>query len=118
MKRNLLVALGVGALMFAGSQAAMAGVSVGLGFGVPAPVYVSPAPTYVAPVPVYAPPPEPPEVAYQAVPVVAPVYVAPAAAYVAPVPVVVPAVYIGWHGDRYWDGNRWWGRRDWYAHRH
>lgn len=114
MTTKLLVALGVGALMFAGSQAALAGVSVGLSFGVPAPVYVAPAPAYVAPVPVYAPPPEPPVVAYPAVPV----YVAPAPAYGVAIPVVAPAVYIGWHGDRYWDGNRWWGRRDWYAHRH
>lgn len=112
MRMKLLVALGVGALTFAGSQIATAGVSVGLSFGVPAPVYIAPAPAYVAPVPVYAPPPELPVVAYQAVPVVAP-----APVYVAPVPVVTPVAYIGWHGDQYWDGYRWWGRRDWDAHR-
>ena len=93
MKKKLLAALGLGAVVFATSQAAMAGVSVGLNLG---------APVYVAPGPVYAPPPPPPayypdEPAYQPV-------------------VAAPAVVIGWHGDRYWDGDRWYGRREWYAH--
>ncbi|KNH04584.1 putative signal peptide protein [Candidatus Burkholderia brachyanthoides] len=68
-------------------------------FGIPAPVYV--APVYVAPV--YVPPPPP--VVYQQ-----PVYVASAPVIVA----AVPAVVIGWHGDRYWDGYCYWNRRDWY----
>jgi hypothetical protein len=61
MKTKLLAALGLGALVFAASQAAMAGVSIGLNLGVPAPVYVSPAP-------VYAPPPPPAVVAYRRCP--------------------------------------------------
>lgn len=69
----------------------MAGVSLGVNIGIPAPVYV-------APQPVYAPPPPP--VVYQP----APVYAAP------------PAIVIGWHGDRYWDGRRYWNRNDWYRH--
>jgi hypothetical protein len=93
MKTKLFAALGTGALILAASQSAMAGVSVGLNIGVPAPVYIAPAPVYVAP------PPPVPVVAYQ------------------PAPVMVPAVYIGWHGDRYWDGRHWWGRREWYGHR-
>ncbi|HTJ93269.1 MAG TPA: hypothetical protein VL424_09190 [Pararobbsia sp.] len=102
MKTKLLAALGAGALLLAGSQAAMAGVALGLNFGVPgyvapAPAYVAPAPVYVAPAPVYAPPA--PVVAYQAAPVVA------------------PSVYIGWHSGRYWDGHRWWSRGEWYGHR-
>lgn len=90
MKKKLLAALGLGAVVFATSQAAMAGVSVGLNLGVPAPVYVAPAP-------VYAPPPPP--------------------AYYAPAyqPVVAPAIVIGWHGNRYWDGHRWYGRNEWYG---
>jgi hypothetical protein len=96
MKTRLLASLGLGALVFVASQAATAGVSIGLNLGVPGPVYVAPAPIY-APAPVYAPP-SPPVVAYQAVPVVAPGFV------------------IGWHGERYWDGRRWWGRREWYGH--
>ncbi|KMZ13076.1 putative signal peptide protein [Candidatus Burkholderia humilis] len=53
-----------GALMIGGvmaSGAAMAGVSVGVNIGVPAPVYVAPAPVYAPPPPpvVYAPPPPP-----------------------------------------------------------
>jgi hypothetical protein len=93
MRTKLLAVLGMGAVAFAVSQAAMAGVSVGLNLGVPAPVYVAPAPVYAPPPPVYYAPPPPP-VAY------------------APVPVVVPSIYIGWHGGRYWDGHRWWGRRE------
>ena len=98
MKSKLLVSLGLGALILGASQMANAGVSVGLNFPVPAPVYVAPAPVYVAPAPVYAPPAV---VAYQ-----------PAA-----VPVVAPSFVIGWHGGNYWDGRRWWSRHDWYAHR-
>jgi hypothetical protein len=94
LKTKLLAALGAGALLFAGSQAAMAGVSLGLNVGVPA--YFAPAPVYVAPAPVYAPPA--PVMAYQAAPVVA------------------PSVYIGWHGGNYWDGHRWWSRGEWYGH--
>ena len=97
MKTKLLAALGLGAAIFATSQVAMAGVSVGLSLGVPAPVYVAPA--YAAPAPVYAAPPAPPVVAYQ------------------PVAVAAPGIYIGWHGDRYWDGRRWYGRHEWYGHR-
>ncbi|HTH60901.1 MAG TPA: hypothetical protein VL689_12195 [Paraburkholderia sp.] len=85
MKTKLLAALGLGAIVFATSQAAMAGVSVGLNLGVPAPVYVAPAPVYA---PAYYPP-----VAYR--------------------PVVAPAIFVGWHGDRYWDGHRWYGRHEW-----
>lgn len=90
MKAKLFAALGAGALVLAASQSALAGVSVGLNIGVPAPVYVAPAPVYA--------PPAPPVMAYQ------------------PVAVVAPAIYLGWHGDRYWDGHRWWGRREWYGH--
>jgi hypothetical protein len=84
-----------GALLIGGamlSGAAMAGVSVGINLGVPAPVYVAPAPVYAPPPPpvVYAPPPPP-------------VYGG-------------PAIVIGWHGDRYWDGRRYWGRDEWYRH--
>jgi hypothetical protein len=89
MKTKLLAALGLGAIVLATSQAAMAGVSVGLNLGIPAPVYVVPAPVYAPPPVAYYPP------AYQ--------------------PVVAPAVFIGWHGDRYWDGHRWWGRHEWYG---
>jgi hypothetical protein len=81
------LATGIAALLVSG--AAMAGVSVGINLGVPAPVYVAPAP-------VYAPPPPP--VVYQPAPVYAP----------------APAIVIGWHGDRYWDGRRYWARNDWY----
>jgi hypothetical protein len=102
MKSKLLVSLGLGALILGASQMANAGVSVGLNFAVPAPVYVAPAPVYVAPQPVYAPPPPPPAVvAYQPV----------------GMPVIAPSVVIGWHGGNYWDGRRWWSRHDWYAHR-
>ncbi|WP_296649797.1 hypothetical protein [Paraburkholderia sp.] len=90
MKTKLLAAVGAGALILVASQSAMAGVSVGLNFGIPAPVYVAPAP-------VYAPPPA--VVAYQ------------------PVGVVAPALYVGWHGDRYWDGRRWAGHRGRYERR-
>lgn len=95
MKSKLFVSLGLGALILGASQFANAGVSVGLNFAVPAPVYVAPAPVYVAP-------PPPPVVAYQ--PVVA-------------VPVVATGFVIGWHGGRYWDGRRWWSRNEWYGHR-
>ncbi|SAK62647.1 signal peptide protein [Caballeronia hypogeia] len=73
------------------SGAAMAGVSVGVNIGVPAPVYVAPEPVYAPPPPpvVYAPPP--------------PVY-------------AQPVVVIGWHGDRYWDGRRYWDRDDYYRY--
>lgn len=87
MKFARVLAMLVGGLAIGASSAAMAGVSVGVNIGIPAPVYVAPAP-------VYAPPPPP--VVYQP----APVYAA-------------PAVYIGWHGDRYWDGRRYWNRNDW-----
>ncbi|MFC5429418.1 hypothetical protein ACFPTO_11495 [Paraburkholderia denitrificans] len=97
MKTKLLAALGAGALILAASQSAMAGVSVGLNFGIPAPVYVAPAPVYVAPAPVYAPPPA--VIGYQ------------------PAGVVAPALYVGWHGDHYWDGRRWAGRRGRYERR-
>jgi hypothetical protein len=94
MKSKLFVSLGLGALILGASQFANAGVSVGLNFAVPAPVYVAPAPVYVAPAPVYAaPPPPPPVVAYQPV---------------AAVPVVATSFVIGWHGGQYWDGRRWW----------
>ncbi|RQH04713.1 PXPV repeat protein [Paraburkholderia dinghuensis] len=92
MKTKLFAALGTGALILTASQTAMAHVSVGLSIGVPAPVYVAPAPVYFAPPPVRV-------VAYQ------------------PAPVMMPAVYVGWHGDRYWDGRRWWGHREWYGQR-
>jgi hypothetical protein len=98
MKVKVFAVLGASALMLICSRVAMAGVSVGFNVGVPAPVYVAPAPVVVAPAPVYTLPP--PTIAYQ------------------PVPVVAPAIFIGWHGDRYWDGRRWWGRREWYGHRH
>ena len=92
MKFARVIAMLVGGLAIgAVSSAAMAGVSVGVNIGIPAPVYV-------APQPVYAPPPPP--VVYQP----APVYAVP------------PAIVIGWHGDRYWDGRRYWGRDDWYRH--
>ncbi|CAB3765612.1 hypothetical protein [Paraburkholderia solisilvae] len=88
MKTTRLVPFLVGALAIGASSAAMAGgVHIGVNLGVPAPVYVAPAP-------VYAPPPPP--VVYQPVPVVA-----------------GPAIFIGWHGDRYWDGHRYWGRDEW-----
>jgi hypothetical protein len=99
MKSKLFVCLGFGALVLGASQVANAGVSVGLNFAVPAPVYVAPAPVYVAP------PPPSSVVAYQ--PVYQPVGV----------PVVATSVVIGWHGGNYWDGRRWWSRHDWYAHR-
>jgi hypothetical protein len=92
MKFPRVVAMLLGGVAIGASTAAMAGVSVGVNIGIPAPVYV-------APQPVYAPPPPPP-VVYQP----APVYAAP------------PAIVIGWHGDRYWDGRRYWGRDDWYRH--
>lgn len=91
MKFARVVAMLLGGLAIGASSVAMAGVSVGVNIGIPAPVYVAPAP-------VYAPPPPPP-VVYQP----APVYAA-------------PAIVIGWHGDRYWDGRRYWGRDDWYRH--
>jgi hypothetical protein len=91
MKSARLVPLLIGVLALGASGAAMAGVSVGVNIGIPAPVYVAPAP-------VYAPPPPP--VVYQP----APVYYG------------GPAIVIGWHGDRYWDGRRYWGRDDWYRH--
>ncbi|MEX3628842.1 MAG: hypothetical protein VB138_04485 [Burkholderia sp.] len=34
----------------------------------------------------------------------------------APVYAPVPAIVIGWHGDRYWDGRRYWGRDEWNRH--
>ncbi|WP_395067549.1 hypothetical protein [Paraburkholderia silvatlantica] len=92
MKFPRVVAMLLGGVAIGASSAAMAGVSVGVNIGIPAPVYV-------APQPVYAPPPPPP-VVYQP----APVYAAP------------PAIFIGWHGDRYWDGRRYWARDDWYRH--
>lgn len=92
MKFPRVVAMLLGGVAIGASSAAMAGVSVGVNIGIPAPVYV-------APQPVYAPPPPPP-VVYQP----APVYAVP------------PAIVIGWHGDRYWDGRRYWGRDDWYRH--
>jgi len=92
MKTLRIASLMTGLTALLVSGVAMAGVSVGINVGVPAPVYVEPAP-------VYAPPPPP--VVYQP----APVYVAPA-----------PAIVIGWHGDRYWDGRRYWGRDEWYRH--
>jgi hypothetical protein len=99
MKFARLVPFLVGALAIGASGAAMAGVSVGVNIGIPAPVYV-------APPPVYAPPPPPP-VVYQPAPVYgAPVYGAPVYGG--------PAIVIGWHGDRYWDGRRYWDRDDWY----
>lgn len=91
MKSARVVSLLIGALAVGVSGVAMAGVSVGVNIGIPAPVYVAPAP-------VYAPPPPPP-VVYQP----APVYGA-------------PAIVIGWHGDRYYDGHRYWARDDWYRH--
>ncbi|WP_250451804.1 hypothetical protein [Caballeronia sp. ATUFL_M2_KS44] len=87
-KASMAYALVIGGLTLSG--AAMAGVSVGVNIGVPAPVYVAPAP-------VYAPPPPP-------------VVYAPAPVY------AQPAIVIGWHGDRYWDGRRYWDRDDWYRH--
>jgi len=89
-KASVAYALVVGGLISSG--AAMAGVSVGVNIGVPAPVYVAPAPMYAPPPPpvVYAPPP-------------APMY-------------AQPAIVIGWHGDRYYDGRRYWDRDDWYRH--
>jgi len=92
MKTRLLAALGLGALVLGTSQAAMAHVSIGLNLGVPAPVYVAPAPVYAPPPVAYYPP-----ATYQPV-------------------VAVPAIVVGWHGDRYWDGHRWYGRREWYGH--
>lgn len=89
MKTGLLAGLGLGVIVLAASQSAMAGVSIGFNVGLPAPVYIAPAP-------VYAPPP-PVVVGYQ------------------PVAVVAPVVVIGWHGGRYWDGHRWWARREWYG---
>ncbi|WP_322043809.1 hypothetical protein [Paraburkholderia sp. J67] len=47
MNKKLIAALGAGATIFAISQSAMAGVSVGLAIGAPAPMYAAPAPTYV-----------------------------------------------------------------------
>ncbi|CAN0621873.1 conserved exported protein of unknown function [Burkholderia multivorans] len=88
MKTLRIASLMTGLTALLVSGVAMAGVSVGINVGVPAPVYVEPAP-------VYAPPP----VVYQP----APVYVAPA-----------PAIVMGWHGDRYWDGRRYWDRDEWY----
>jgi hypothetical protein len=88
MKTLRIASLVTGMTALLVSGAAMAGVSVGINLGVPAPVYVAPAP-------VYAPPPPP--VVYQP----APVYVG------------GPAIVIGWHGDRYWDGRRYWGRDEW-----
>jgi hypothetical protein len=89
-KSSVAFALVIGGVTLSG--AAMAGVSVGVNIGVPAPVYVAPAPVYAPPPPpvVYAPPPPP-------------VY-------------AQPAIVIGWHGDRYWDGRRYWNRDDWYRH--
>lgn len=49
MNAKLIAALGAGATILAVSQTAMAGVSVGLAVGVPAPVYATPAPVYAAP---------------------------------------------------------------------
>lgn len=49
MNAKLIAALGAGATILAVSQTAMAGVSVGLAVGVPAPVYAAPAPVYAAP---------------------------------------------------------------------
>jgi hypothetical protein len=90
--RILLLLLG-GLAIGASSGVAFAGVNLGVNIGIPAPVYVAPAP-------VYAPPPPPP-VVYQPAPV-----------YAAPV-YPVPAIVIGWHGERYWDGRRYWNRGDW-----
>jgi hypothetical protein len=45
-KTKLIAALGAGATILAVSQTAMAGVSVGLAIGAPAPVYAAPAPVY------------------------------------------------------------------------
>jgi hypothetical protein len=95
MKTTRLVPFLVGALAIGASSAAMAGgLNVGINVGIPAPVYVAPAPVYAPP------PPPPPPVVYQ------------------PAPVIVggPAIYIGWHGDRYWDGRRYWNRNDWYRY--
>jgi hypothetical protein len=89
MKTKTLVILLISAVAMGASSLTMAGgVHVGVNIGIPVPVYAAPAPVYVAPAPVYAPPPPP--VVYEPTPVTA-----------------VPAIYIGWHGDRYW------GRRDW-----
>jgi hypothetical protein len=49
----------------------------------------------------------------------APVYVQPPPVVYQPAPVYavgMPAVVIGWHGDRYWDGRRYWARDDWNRH--
>jgi hypothetical protein len=54
MKTKYWITSGIGALVFAVSQAASARVDVGLNIGIPAPVYVAPAPV----------------VAYQAAPMV------------------------------------------------
>jgi hypothetical protein len=94
LKKSLVYAGLLGVAALGASSAAMAGVSIGLNLGLPAPVVVAPAPGYYAPPPpvVYAPPP----------PVYAPV-------------VAGPVIGIGWYGDRYWDGHRYWGRREWYG---
>ncbi len=47
MNKKLIAALGAGATILAISQTAMAGVSVGVAIGAPAPVYAAAAPTYV-----------------------------------------------------------------------
>ena len=58
MKSARLVPLLIGVLALGASGAAMAGVSVGVNIGIPAPVYIAPAPVYAPPPPpVYQPAP-------------------------------------------------------------
>ncbi|MEM5316494.1 hypothetical protein [Paraburkholderia sp. JHI869] len=94
MRVRRLIVFGAVALTSNWSQTVMAGVSVGIDVGGPAPVYAAPVVVTRAPVVVAAPP---------------------VVAFYPAAPAVIDAVVIGWHGTRYWDGRRWWGRREWNA---
>lgn len=96
MKTKLLAGL----LLAGSALMAAPRVSIGVGFGVPAPVYVAPAPVYAAP-------------AYAAPAYVEPAYVPP------PAPVVYARPGYAWvNGYWYWGGGRRMWREGYWAPRH
>jgi hypothetical protein len=105
MIKHTAALLGAAALaVFSGTAAARTNIDVGIGFGIPAPVYVAPRPAYY-PAPVYTAP--------------APVYVQPAPVYYGPPAYYAPRYYAppvvihdrGWHrGWRHHGGH---GRGRW-----
>lgn len=103
MKKYLTVAAGsiAGAALMMAAAPAMAGVDVGINFGLPG---FFPAPVYVQPPPVYMQPP--------------PVYVQPEPAYVQPQPVYAepPPYYVerghDWQRRRWHEWHRWHERHE------